>query len=59
MLRPSIKTSILSANCPAKPRAVTDQLFASMRATCNPGTMRSSSGMLSSPERRISSCVMT
>src|ERR1039457_6176278 len=59
MLRPSINTNILSAKRPPKPRAVTDQLLASIRATCRPGTMRSTSGMLLTPERRMSSCVIT
>src|SRR5579864_2627262 len=33
--------------------------FAFMRATFTPGTMRSRSGMLVYPDRRMSSCVMT
>ncbi len=35
------------------------QVEASIWATCNPGTMRNSSGMLVMPELRISSAVIT
>ena len=58
-VRPSIKTSNLLENRPLKPRAVIAHLLASMRATCTPGTMRSNSGMVVTPERRISVSVMT
>src|SRR5436190_1341818 len=37
---------------------LTDQVWASMRATFTPGTMRSMSGMLVEPDRRMSSCVI-
>jgi hypothetical protein len=35
------------------------QVLLSMRATSNPGDIRSASGMLVAPERRMSSCVIT
>jgi hypothetical protein len=47
------------AKRPLNPRAVTAHFEPSMRATCSPGTRRSSSGTLLSPERRMSSLVRT
>ena len=58
MLRPSINTNSLLAKRPLKPREVTAHLFASIRATCIPGTIRNASGILVTPERRISSPVI-
>ena len=40
-------------------RELIAQLCESTRPTSRPGTIRSTSGMLVAPERRISSCVMT
>jgi hypothetical protein len=41
------------------PRELTAHWLALIRTTSSPGTVRSSSGRLVNPERRMSSCVMT
>src|SRR2546422_10148937 len=58
-LRPSIRTSSLLAEVLLKPRAEIAQVLASDCATSKPGTIRNASAMLVTPERRMSSLVMT
>jgi hypothetical protein len=54
-----MRTSSLLAKRPLKPRHVMAHLFASSRATCIPGAIRSASGMNLAPDRRMSSGRMT
>ena len=58
-LRPSLSTNSLLAKRPLKPRMLTAQRLLAMRATSTPGAMRSASGMLRTPERRMSSREIT
>src|SRR5712671_6548081 len=58
-LRPSIRTSSLFADVLLKPRAEIAHVLLSDCATSSPGTIRNASGMLVTPERRMSSCVIT
>ena len=54
-----MSTSSLFEVKPEKPREATDQVEAETRATCSPGAMARASGTVVTPERRISSWVMT
>ena len=54
-----MSTSSLFEVKPEKPREATDQEEAETRATCSPGAMARASGTVVTPERRISSWVMT
>src|SRR5690348_6587243 len=57
--RPSTKTSILALKRLLNPRALTSQTCELCWATCNPGTMRSASGMDEKPPRTMSCPVTT
>ncbi len=58
-LRPSKRTSNLSAEVLLKPRTLMAYWRASARATCTPGTRRSASAKLRTPLRCKSSAVIT
>ena len=58
-LRPSTITSSLLLNSPSNPCMLMAQTFELICATFTPDTMRSKSGILFAPERRMSSCVIT
>src|SRR5690348_13075881 len=57
--RPSMSTSSLSPDEPLNPRALTAYSLLLSRATCRLGASRKASGRLVTPERRMSSAVMT